>query len=284
MSNLYVAPDYMVVGYVVGDITTTTTDIFSSVISYNTVENPLNTTYSFNITSQNTGLPVELDSLTEITLTDGKKFTIPAGSTTYSIDIPKTSMISRIDFETTPSMSNVNSTSVNVGTKTIELVETVVGDIKQRTIKVTDGELVSTLPESARIALTTGEVLYLSDLSRTATVKAKTTVTSGISKIYTVDATSGPTTIMSTTSATDAFKILNASSSPSLPAKTIYHSTKGVETVEQMGLNIGSLVFDTAVSLTGKVYYKIDEDVLTVNRLKSFKNVRELFNLKDLRN
>lgn len=282
MANLYVASNYVATGYVVGD----ETNIYDSVITYNMVDGTSAITYNFNIKSQSTGLPAELGSATEITMADGKKFTIPAGVSTYSVSVPKTSMISRIDFETLPSLTNVNATDVMVGNKKVELVDKIIGTTRSKSIVVSDAGKLSTLPETAKVTLTSGEVFYLSDLSRKVTINSKTNVSPGITKISAPDTTDGslaPITITSTTSANNQFTIMNANTSPELPAKSIYHSSKGTESIDQMGLNVGSLVFDNAVSLTGKVYFKIDEDILTVNKIKSFKNVRNLFNLRDLR-
>lgn len=282
MANLYVASNYIVTGYVVGD----ETNIYDSVIRYNMVDDVSAITYNFKIKSQSTGLPVELGDATEVTMTDGKRFTMPAGVSTYSVSVPKTSMISRIDFETLPALTNVNVMDTMIGNKKVELVDKIIGTTRSKSIVVSDGGKLSTLPETAKVTLTSGEVFYLSDLSRKATINSKTNVAPGITKISVPDTTGGslaPITITSTTSANNQFTIMNANTSPELPAKSIYHSSKGTESVDQMGLNAGSLVFDNAVSLTGKVYYKIDEDILTVNKIKSFKNVRNLFNLIDLR-
>ena len=64
----------------------------------------------------------------------------------------------------------------------------------------------------------------------------------------------------------------------------MYNTTVTLKKGEGRTLKAGGMwVFDNEISLTGKVYYQVDDDILSVNKLKSFKNIRELFALRDLR-
>lgn len=279
MSNLYMDKEYVIAGYIIGD---EATNVFQAMITYDTVETSDSITYTFNVLDQTTAKEASLLYDTELRLSNGKTFVIPMGRSTYSVVIPKASLIDNIAFENTNAIDDINAKSLMIGTKKVELVESLQDTTKYKTIYITEDDRPSTLNESAKVTLNTGEIFYLSNRNIRKTVKEKIDTQSVISKIATIESTGDVNYIAPTTSANKTFAATDLTETFIAP-KTIFHSSKGTECVEQMGINVGSLVFDNEISLTGKVYYQVDDDILSVNKLKSFKNIRDLFALRDLR-
>ena len=90
MSNLYMDKEYVIAGYIIGD---ETTNVFQAVITYDTVEASDSITYTFNVLDQTTAKEASLLYDTELRLSNGKTFVIPMGRSTYSVSIPKASLI-----------------------------------------------------------------------------------------------------------------------------------------------------------------------------------------------
>lgn len=285
MSNLYMDKEYVIAGYIIGDETTNVfqaINVFQAMITYETAETTDSITYTFNVLDRTTAKEAALLHDTELRLSNGKNFVIPMGHSTYSVVIPKASLIDNIVFENTNAINDINAKSLMIGTKKVELVESLQGTTKYKTIYITEDDRPSTLNESAKVTLNTGEIFYLSNRNIRKTVKEKIDTQAVISKIATIESTGDVNYIAPTTSANKTFAATDLTKTFIAP-KTIFHLSKGTECVEQMGINVGSLVFDNEISLTGKVYYQVDDDILSVNKLKSFKNIRDLFALRDLR-
>ena len=268
----YIESGYVDVDYVVGNVSA---DVFRSRIEMDVVETPTTIEYRFNIISLVTGQPIRLKYSTDVILSDGKVITIPDSMSEYTYTIDKVTKIKGIEFETSPSITNVDATFVEFDGKKIELIETDDGKYILKEIVVTQDSVSIALGENASISLTSGEKIFLKKTETKDFVEAEKGEIPKLLKIKTQAQDTGKELFIKPKNTASNIMVIEKETTVGLVPRNIFHTNDGDEMIEEMAVGDETIVFQKMVG-AGKTYYKLN-DLVSVNRLKSFKDLKQNF-------
>ena len=268
----YIESGYVDVDYVVGNVSA---DVFRSRIEMDVVETPTTIEYRFNIISLVTGQPIRLKYSTDVILSDGKVITIPDSMSEYTYTIDKVTKIKGIEFETSPSITNVDATFVEFDGKKIELIETDDGEYKLKEIVVTQDSVPIALGENASISLTSGEKIFLKKTETKDFVEAEKDEIPKLLKIKTQAQDTGEELFIKPKNTASNIMVIEKETTVGLVPRNIFHTNDGAEMIEEMAVGDETIVFQKMVG-AGRTYYKLT-DLVSVNRLKAFKDLKQNF-------
>lgn len=268
----YIESGYVDVDYVVGNVSA---DVFRSRIEMDVVETPTTIEYRFNIISLVTSQPIRLKYSTDVILSDGKVITIPDSMSEYTYTIDKVTKIKDIEFETSPSITNVDATFVEFDGKKIELIETDDGKYILKEIVVTQDSVSIALGENASISLTSGEKIFLKKTETKDFVEAEKGEIPKLLKIKTQDQGTGKELFIKPKNTASNIMVIEKETTVGLVPRNIFHTNDGAEMIEEMAVGDETIVFQKTVG-AGRTYYKLT-DLVSVNRLKSFKDLKQNF-------
>ena len=268
----YIESGYVDVDYVVGNVSA---DVFRSRIEMDVVETPTTIEYRFNIISLVTGQPIRLKYSTDVILSDGKVITIPDSMSEYTYTIDKVTKIKGIEFETSPSITNVDATFVEFDGKKIELIETDDGEYKLKEIVVTQDSVPIALGENASISLTSGEKIFLKKTETKDFVEAEKGEIPKLLKIKTQAQDTGEELFIKPKNTASNIMVIEKETTVGLVPRNIFHTNDGAEMIEEMAVGDETIVFQKMVG-AGRTYYKLN-DLVSVNRLKAFKDLKHNF-------
>ena len=268
----YIESGYVDVDYVVGNVSA---DVFRSRIEMDVVETPTTIEYRFNIISLVTGQPIRLKYSTDVILSDGKVITIPDSMSEYTYTIDKVTKIKGIEFETSPSITNVDATFVEFDGKKIELIETDDGKYILKEIVVTQDSVSIALGENASISLTSGEKIFLKKTETKDFVEAEKDEIPKLLKIKTQAQDTGEELFIKPKNTASNIMVIEKETTVGLVPRNIFHTNDGAEMIEEMAVGDETIVFQKMVG-AGRTYYKLN-DLVSVNRLKAFKDLKQNF-------
>ncbi len=192
---------------------------------------------------------------------------------TYTID--KVTKIKGIEFETSPSITNVDATFVEFDGKKIELIETDDGKYILKEIVVTQDSVSIALGENASISLTSGEKIFLKKTETKDFVEAEKGEIPKLLKIKTQAQDTGKELFIKPKNTASNIMVIEKETTVGLVPRNIFHTNDGDEMIEEMAVGDETIVFQKMVG-AGKTYYKLN-DLVSANRLKSFKDLKQNF-------
>lgn len=272
----YIESGYVDVDYVVGNISS---DVFKSRIEMDVVETSTTIEYRFNILNSITLTPIRLKYSTDVILSDGKVITIPDSMSEYTYTIDKVTKIDCVEFETSTAITNVDATFIEFNGKKIELKETDEGEYIVKDVEVTLYSMPMSLGENSVITLTSGEKIFLKKTEVHNSVKSEKGEIPKLLTVKTKDQVNGKELVIKPKNSVSNTIIIDKETAFGLTPQNIYHSNNGEESIAEMNVGDGTLIFEKTLG-NGKTYYTLDNSLIS-NRLKSFNDLKNKFTFRE---